>query len=453
MRPIVDRALPVEPGQTLLDKYEVDGVVGSGGMGVVLSAKHLVLGERVALKFLTREASEKPELRARFLREAQAAARIRCEQIARVHDAGTLPDGTPFVVMELLEGRDLADTIRGEGPMPPDRAVDCVLQACEGLAHAHALGIVHRDLKPSNMFLVVGRDGERRLKLLDFGISKVDAVGEEPSLTASHAVIGSPLYMSPEQVRASKHVDARADVWALGVVLHELLSGTTPFRGDTASALFASIAADPPEPLARAAPGAPTGLRDVVAGCLEKDPDRRFRSVAELAVALEPFGTLRGVAARVAKVLDADPARTLDPTAPAPPVGATLLTATDFEQPEQGRRATRPGWVVAVAGVVAILAAVWATTRPDGRLPPRPVEASTSPARAAEAHPSVAGSNSAADPRPVTSESVEPPLPSAKPSRAVADASVPRPSQSLPLRASASPKGAGLPLLPSRKEF
>jgi serine/threonine-protein kinase len=285
--------LTLEPGTVLAGKYRVERVLGQGGMGVVAAAYHLQLEQRVALKLMLPHAVVSGEAVARFLREARAAARISSEHVARVFDVGALETGEPYIAMEYLEGSDIAELLVQRGRLPVEEAVDYLLQACEALAEAHAAGIVHRDLKPGNLFLVRRVDGRRFVKVLDFGISKVTggpAQSNAPA-TRTSALMGSPLYMSPEQMGSSKHVDARSDVWALGVVLYELVSGTPPFNGETLPQVCARVMSEPAPPLTELAPGLPPALCGAVHRCLEKDPARRFQSVAELAHALEPLAS------------------------------------------------------------------------------------------------------------------------------------------------------------------
>jgi serine/threonine-protein kinase len=276
------------PGTVLGGKYRVDRVLGQGGMGVVLAARHLQLDQPFALKVMLSEYSRHPEAVARFLREARAAVRVQHENVARVTDVSETASGIPFMVMELLEGTDLESLSSSRGPLPIAETVELVLQACAGVAEAHALGIVHRDLKPSNLFLTRRRDGSPLVKVLDFGISKVLDT-RDGSLTATSAMIGSPLYMSPEQVRTAKDVDARTDVWSLGAILYELLTGVTPFAADSASAVLAKVVADEPAPPRQHRPDLPLGLQDVVLSCLRKNRDERPRTVEALAQALVPF--------------------------------------------------------------------------------------------------------------------------------------------------------------------
>jgi serine/threonine protein kinase len=296
---------PVREGDVLAGKYRIERVLGQGGMGVVVAAHHVQLAQRVALKFLLPEACANGEAVARFLREARAAVQIQSEHVARVSDVGQLENGSPYMVMEFLHGSDLGAVLSTRGPLPIADATDYLLQAMEAVAEAHAIGIVHRDLKPANLFLTSRRDGSALVKVLDFGISKATQGEGGLSLTSTSAVMGSPLYMSPEQVRSAKDVDARADIWALGVILHELLVGAPPFHADTASALFAAIIADPPVPLRQRRPEAPLALEAVLARCLEKDRARRYSSVAELATALEPFAPPASATsvARISRVL------------------------------------------------------------------------------------------------------------------------------------------------------
>jgi serine/threonine-protein kinase len=273
-----------------------------------VAATHLQLGQLFALKFLLPHMCQHGEAVARFAREARAAVQIQSEHVARVTDVGTLESGAPYMVMEYLQGSDLAEVLRLRGPLPVAEAVGFMLQACEAIAEAHALGIVHRDLKPANMFLTQRRDGSPLVKVLDFGISKAlqeTLSGSAPSVTSTSAIMGSPLYMSPEQVRSSKTVDARSDVWALGVILQELLTGAPTYEAETASALMAMIAADPPMPLRQRRPDAPALLEAAILRCLEKNRDQRMPNVAELARAIAPFGAgnARASVERISRVL------------------------------------------------------------------------------------------------------------------------------------------------------
>jgi eukaryotic-like serine/threonine-protein kinase len=288
-------ALGVEEGQILAGKYRVERVLGVGGMGVVVAAHHLELHERVALKLMLPELAGQPGAVARFMREARAAVKIKSEHVARILDVGSLENGAPFMVMEYLNGSDLAAWLRSSGPLVVEQAVDFLLQAGEAVAEAHALGIVHRDLKPANLFVIQRPDGQHSIKVLDFGISKVsDPAMAGGATTKTFALMGSPLYMSPEQMESARSVDARSDIWALGVILYELLTGTWPFNGETIPQLVLQVAKAAPTPLLSRRPDAPEGLEKVLMRCLEKDPNRRYQTVAELAGALVELAPQRG---------------------------------------------------------------------------------------------------------------------------------------------------------------
>lgn len=240
---------PVGIGDILADKYRVEAVLGRGGMGVVVAAQHLQLGQRVAIKFLLVEPAKNSDAVERFLREARAAVRIQSEHVARVIDVGTLASGAPYMVMEFLVGCDLAELIRTEGAQPISKVADLVLQAGEAIAEAHSKGIIHRDLKPANLFLTERPDGTSLVKVLDFGISKSTTADElgapQASMTATATVMGSPLYMSPEQMRSTKNVDARTDIWSLGVIVFELLTGRPVYEAESLPGLCAMIASIP----------------------------------------------------------------------------------------------------------------------------------------------------------------------------------------------------------------
>jgi serine/threonine-protein kinase len=283
--------LPVAVGDLVAGKFRVERVLGVGGMGVVVEALHLDLNRRVALKFMLGEAVGCSEAVERFLREGRAAARLQSEHVARVLDVGRLDSGEPYMVMELLQGHDLAQYLTQNGPVPVALAVSLVLQACEAIAEAHAAGIVHRDLKPSNLFLTRGVDSTPLLKVLDFGISKLvkGSADPMPSKSITGALLGSPAYMSPEQVRNAKNVDTRTDIWSLGLILYELLVKQSAFSADSLPGLIAAIAIDSPTPMRARRPELTAPLEAVVMRCLQKDPSARFATVADLARALEPF--------------------------------------------------------------------------------------------------------------------------------------------------------------------
>jgi serine/threonine-protein kinase len=355
------------PGSVLVDKFRIDRVLGRGGMGVVVAATHIQLDQQVALKFLLPAACAVPSAAARFLQEARAAARMRGEHIGRVMDVSTLPDGTPYMVMELLEGEDLSDLLAARGKLPISGAIGLILQACEAVAEAHSLGIVHRDLKPANLFLTHRPDGSPLLKVLDFGISKsLGHTSSNPSLTGTAVVMGSPLYMSPEQVRSSRDVDTRTDVWSLGIILHELLTGSPPFLADSTTALLVQIAVEPPVPLREVRPDAPPELEQVLLRCFEKDPNRRIQTVTELARLLAPFATFVGSSVTMLDSTGAPPG--LSP-ARTGPEGSTVAgwgkTGQRMHRSVMARILVGAGVVVILAilgGVVALRTATQAVT-------------------------------------------------------------------------------------------
>jgi serine/threonine-protein kinase len=298
-------------------------------MGAVVGARHLQLDERVAIKFLLPEMLQHDEVVQRFLREGRAAIKIRSEHCVRVLDVGKLENSAPYMVMEFLEGQDLG-AFRSR-QLPIHDVVDWVLQASEALAEAHAIGIVHRDLKPANLFLTRRADGTACVKVLDFGISKQAASGADAGVTKTQAVLGSPQYMSPEQMRSTRDVDARADIWALGTVVYELIAGAPPFDGETVTALFAAILQDDPKPLSAWRSDVSPALEAAVRGSLEKNRDRRYASIAHFAAALAPFGspTAKASAERIGRVLGM---RAPAPSAPNLPLHA----GQSFSQSQPG---------------------------------------------------------------------------------------------------------------------
>ena len=298
---------PVAEGDILAGKYKVERVLGAGGMGVVVAARHLQLDQLVALKFVLQSGADDRTMTERFLREAKAAVRLKSEHVAKVLDVGTLETGAPYIVMEYLEGTNLAEVIAHDVPIAAEVACDYLIQACEALSEAHTLGIVHRDLKPQNLFLTKGVGGAPLVKVLDFGISKIQQPEGAHNLTQTSTVIGSPLYMAPEQMRSARNADSRSDIWALGVVLYELLTRALPFEAETITDLAIKIVQDPFPALDTLRPDLPVDLATVVSRCLEKDPASRFADAGELASALEPFASAasRVLADRARKVVSA----------------------------------------------------------------------------------------------------------------------------------------------------
>lgn len=337
----------VEIGEIVAGRYRIDRELGAGAMGVVYAAWHLELDQPVAVKVLASPVSNLPEATARFRREVRAAAKIRSEHVARVLDVGSLKSGLPYMVLELLDGNDLDTELQLRGALPIAEAVGYVLQAIEALAEAHAAGIIHRDLKPANLFLAQRADRTRILKVLDFGISKSslsDSSPDQVSLTTTGMIMGSPLYMSPEQLSSTRSVDARTDIWALGTILYQLLAGTTPFRGDSIPELCAVLFRDTPAPLSHHRDDVPPEVDRAILRCLERDREQRYPNVGEFARDIVAFAPQARIHCdRASRVL-----------------GATMSSSSGAERdlprravPETGtERATQVAWSPATAASV-----------------------------------------------------------------------------------------------------
>jgi len=352
---------PVQPGEVVAGKYRVERVLAIGGMGAVVAARHEALDQPVAIKVLLREVARRHDAVERFLREARAAARLRSDHAARVFDVGTHGE-LPYLAMELLDGVDLADEVAARGALPIAEAVSYVLQALEAIAEAHAIGIVHRDLKPANLFLSRPDAGTRRVKVLDFGISKVESASHaRGTTTTGDALLGSPAYMSPEQVASARHVDVRSDFWSIGAVLYELLSGSLAYDGETPGSTFAKILRDERVPLRDLRPEIPPELDAVVSRCLMQKREQRYGSAAELARALAPFAS--APARALIPRIESRGAGAV-PEAPMPAVsgGRTAgsgATEATWAAPRGGKRGRRLQAALAIAGACALLAGGW----------------------------------------------------------------------------------------------
>ncbi|WP_394836577.1 protein kinase [Pendulispora rubella] len=386
---MTEEQLPIQIGDVIDGKYRIERILGRGGMGVVVRATHLQLEQAVALKFVLPRVAEVEAFRERFLREARASSRLRSEHVARVYDVGTTEAGLPYLVMELLEGNDLATLIHRSGPMAVADAVEYVVQACEAIVEAHDLGIVHRDLKPANLFVTRRPNGAPLLKVLDFGISKQIGPGATAAaaLTQSTAVLGSPLYMAPEQLRSARAVDARSDVWALGIIAYELLTGRVPFHGETLTELCLKVVSDPAAPPSEARHDLPPELVSIVMRCLEKEPSARYSSVAMLAAALEPFSASasRGVTERAWRSLAETMAPLDDVAMPvqAAPTNATENSTWGGTRPSALDLPRRRSRVVAAASLVIVFVAGAGlfALRGSGPAPaPTPTSGAASPA-------------------------------------------------------------------------
>lgn len=416
-------------GRVIDGKYAIEETIAEGGIGVIVRATHTGLGQQVAIKYLKASALDDRALVERFEREGRLAARIASEHVVRVQDVGRLPGAGPYLVMEYLTGRDLGSIV-DEGPLPVARAVDYILQACDALAEAHALRIVHRDIKPDNLFVAQRPSNSAILKIIDFGISKVafenDPGGPRRRLATRDEVLraretghleqfGTPLYMSPEQLRSAADVDQRTDIWSLGVVLFELLTGTVPFDGADVQALCENIQTAPAKPLRAVLPDAPVGIEAVITRCLQKDRAFRFRNVAELAQELAPYGPPESAArvSRIAQVVRRA-GQSIRPATPmAFPVrggmpvvtpSAPIVVDRDRETVVL-RSASFPVWRVAlaafagcvvVAASVVLLRARGATAVPSEPAAPAAVSTAPPPATTSAAIPSAAAETSAA---------------------------------------------------------
>ncbi|HEX4422942.1 MAG TPA: serine/threonine-protein kinase, partial [Kofleriaceae bacterium] len=317
-------------GARIAGKYRVERILGSGGMGVVVAAEHEELRSRVALKFLAPELAQRADVVERFLREARVCAQLRSEHVCRVSDFGRLETGAPYIVMEMLDGLDLANVLAANGALAVPTIASYIVQACDALAEAHAAGIVHRDLKPANLFLARRRDGGALIKVLDFGVAKIQGPRDH-ALTRTDMIVGSPLYMAPEQFGSALAADARSDIWSLGVILYELAAGRPPFTGPAVDIAF-QIDREPAPRLT----GVPDGFARAVARCLDKAPERRFQRIADLVAALRPFlprdadTTIRGMSGNPDEVSDRSTLRMTPqqlrarPGKPGAPAGAPL---------------------------------------------------------------------------------------------------------------------------------
>ncbi len=389
--------LPSEarPGSVLAQRFRIERLLGAGGMGAVLEATRLETGQRVAVKLLLESGEVHPEARVRFEREAQLAARLESAHVVSILDFDRTATGLPFIVMERLEGRDLAEILHAEGALPIERAVDLIAEACLGVGAAHAAGLVHRDLKPSNLFLAELSDGAEIVKVLDFGLSKaLDSV--DPALTASAASFGTPQYMAPEQIQSTKHVDARCDQHALGMILYELVTGRPAYTAETAGAIYVAICTHPAPKASAARAEVPAELDAAIRRALAKAPGERFPDLAGFLEAIAPFGSAtarraavelgRMLAASAPTLIDQDP-QGLESTLLRTPTSArsVALEVSDvptlFDPARTRARRLKGLALLALVGAAALSAALVHGQRSNG-----PVAAAS--ARLAEPPPS-----------------------------------------------------------------
>jgi serine/threonine-protein kinase len=434
------------PGTIVGDKYRLVRVLGRGGMGVVMEARHVQLGTSFALKFVHRSIIETASVTERFLREARATAALRSEHVCRVFDVGSF-EGAPYLVMELLDGTDLERVLRREKRLAPSVACGYLIQACAGVAEAHAAEIVHRDLKPGNLFLMMRAEGTPLIKVLDFGIAKAPEKAEL-GLTGTDAILGSPAYMSLEQLRSSRLVDVRSDIWSLGVILYELVAGRRPFNGEGVADLALRIAMEPIPKL----PHGPAALDVVIGKCLERDPARRYQDIAELALALAPFAD--EPERRLAQSLNRAPRASYpiieitspaDPSLPGDrsaatqatellaPSETTLQSVGVIERPRPARRSrTRIGLAALALTVAGGISLGIAATGGEG----------ASPAAEPAVEPAVAATPAPPPPAPVAAPS-PPPSPGPSTARPASDQ---RPAETVTLRFAVEPAVAAVEL-------
>lgn len=452
-------------GDVIAAKYRLDKVAGEGGMGVVYAAEHLVLKQEVAVKVLLPTAAVSEAMVERFAREARAAAKIDSEHVARVLDAGSLPNGGPFLVMEYLDGCDLEELLKLQKSLPVADVATYLVQALEGLAHAHAANIIHRDLKPANLFLACRPDGSNVIKLLDFGISKAAKSDPDDKRLTGHHVLGSPVYMSPEQLRNAGKLDARADLWSIGVVAYELLAGLPPFDGEGVGEIFANILEREPLPLHRRSSAIPEAFSDVIMKCLRREPEERWQSAGELARALLPFtdpSLAKAVeraeqvlaraqmmkvpatpleARRVVDAIDAAKLRAMSPSAPAIPLARLKSDGTETiaESPSSRFAALVQSPMrrvsLALAAMTLVGGVAWGATRirasaasaeapitaqvdlPPPKAPEPAPTAADPPPPPASAAPSITPSAASAAPRAADAKTRAKPLPGKPPQR------------------------------------
>ncbi len=327
----------IRPGDRIAGKYRVERVLGTGGMGTVLAVTHLDLQEIRAIKLMHPMHLENAHAIERFLREARVISRLKNDHIPRLYDVGRLESGAPYMVMEVLEGKDLRHLIKERGPLPVHEAVQYLLQTCEAVAEAHASGIVHRDLKPANLFLTFRADGTPCIKVLDFGISKLlEPTPDGGDMTKTLDVLGSLHYMAPEQLRSSRYVDPRADIWSLGVILYRMLTGRLPFQGDTPLGYIMALrgTAHPPRAFRSSMP---KELDAVVMRCLEKDPERRTPNIKTLMMELQPFAEAQSQDAPLINTTDLPIYRTVLPSNP-----PSAPEAQPESQPSESVSLTQP---------------------------------------------------------------------------------------------------------------
>ena len=399
-------------GMVLQERYRILRKLGDGGMGSVYEAEHLLIKRRVAIKVLHSQFADNPGIVARFRREAEAATSIGHPNIIEVTDMGSFPDGTTYMVLEFLEGRDWAKDIATEGPQQLGKLVHIMSQVCDALSAAHAKGIVHRDLKPENIFLIQRGADRNFAKVLDFGISKFsDSGNENRSLTQTGTALGTPYYMAPEQCQGKKDIDHRADIYSLGVIAFQALTRQYPFDDESYPMLVLKICTEPPPPLAHYRPDLPPAMVDVVSRMLAKDRNYRFNSCDELKAALEPFRHVNAapvIAANAPSTASRGPSvleRAVSPASTPAAYAPSFSVPAPAEAPVS--KDHRLMWAVIAALFVIVLAGgALGTLLAFGVLDPSPDPAPVATATDEPEIPRAGG-----DPPPVDDPAVDPPAP------------------------------------------
>jgi serine/threonine-protein kinase len=387
-----DPTNPTLPGSLFAGKYRVEKVLGQGGMGMVLAARHLGLDEPVAIKVLLPAMMEVSGMVERFTREARASAKIKNDHVVRVTDVDALPSGVPYMVMERLDGSDLSDLLKSVGPLPIADAVRHLLETCSAIGEAHLMGIVHRDLKPANLFLARRRDGTTAIKVLDFGISKaMQSLGEQ-TVTVAGTVLGSPSYMSPEQIAAARDLDGRTDIWSLGVILYQLVTGKVPFPAEGLTQLCALVLQTAPRRPSELRPELPLGLEAVILRCLEKDRVNRYSTAGELSAALLPFAGSMPMQLDVSLSIQTTTAfpRGSLPSLPALSDSAPSVPLPSMSETAQGAsvvtlqrtRERSSAWIVGLVAAIGLLGLggvgiFWFRDRPQASAAPAASQATT----------------------------------------------------------------------------
>jgi eukaryotic-like serine/threonine-protein kinase len=443
-------------GEVVGEKYRLVRLLGEGGMGTVYEARHDVIGRRFAVKFLHAELASHPEILARFRREAQAAGSLENENIAAVTDFGSSPDGAPYIVMEFLEGQDLAKVLAQTGPLPVQRAAHILIQVCRGLFAAHGRGIVHRDLKPENLLLQTRGDGGDLVKILDFGIAKLKSTEHRPeAATRTGITLGTPYYMPPEQARGQKELDERADIYALGVILFELLSGQKPHNGENYNAILYSILMQAAPRIETYRPDLPPELAALVHRAMAADANERPQSVSELSEALAPY---------TGRSMTPPPTTGPTPTVyfpPGPtqrsastraPVALTPSAPSAYDPPPPRRKGIWVGFGVAmlsIMGATAFFVAGGPPSDPGTAASTPPVPTPVAPPPPVATTPPEMIAPTPAVPAPTPFPSVEPAPPFAAPAPQVrGTARLPKSQPKTPAQPAATPAPAPAPVKP-----